>query len=238
MSLEVVKQNIASQNKAALVFIPILLALIVSPVVGLQLFQDGGSYLFEIVLIKSAAIRQNRLGAFLIQLPTVFFVKLIARLSSSIDGKVSAIRFVFSLNYALIPLISLGLSWFIVRRRAENLLIWATFIILFINLVNFSWLSELLIALQLSCPLLLSTIALPGTRLFLLLSILLLALILLLHPLANFIFLTLILGTFYLIYKASLNRRFYAQAIALFASAMTIKILLFTLETTAYEKRF
>src|SRR5215213_2536488 len=105
-------------------FIPILCSLIVSAIVNLQLFQDGSSYLLEL-LISQSAIRHERLSVFLIQLPTVLTNRLLMRLGVSRDISLQIIRLVFSLSYAVIPLLTLILSWLIIRRRNESLFIWA-----------------------------------------------------------------------------------------------------------------
>src|SRR6187551_154381 len=94
------------------VFIPVLLALIASAIVNLQLFQDGGSYLFEILQINSAAIRHHRISVIPIQLPTIYIIKLVRRFPGGIDEHLSLIRIVFCLSYALMPFLALLLSWF------------------------------------------------------------------------------------------------------------------------------
>jgi hypothetical protein len=137
------------------VLLPVLLALIVSAIVGLQLFQDGSSYLLEL-LITHSAVRNGRVSILLFQSPTIFLLKAIQRLQIDTLVTLPIVRLVFNLNYAITPFFSLLLSWIVVRKKEERLFIWAVLIILFVNLVNFSWVSELLISLQLSCPMLLA----------------------------------------------------------------------------------
>lgn len=230
--------HIPSNKIIIYVFIPVLLALIVSATVNLQLFQDGGSYLFEMLDTKSTAIRHHRFSVFLIQFPTVFLIKLLIKSFGSVNTQLPAIRLIFSLSYALIPIISLCLSWLVVRKRNEGLFLWAALIILFINLVNFSWVSELLISLQLSCPLMLASVLMPGTRLFGILMIILLPIMILLHPLVVPLFLTMAIGSAYVGYKKLKIRWAAWQSAAVFLIAAIIKTILNLFILTSYETSF
>jgi hypothetical protein len=194
------QNNFKSKKVYPYVFLPVLLALIASALVNLQLFQDGGSYLFEILQMKSAAIRHNRYSVVLIQLPTIFSIKVLGKFFGGVNDHLSIIRIIFSLSYALVPFLSLLLCWLIIRKRNEGLFVWAILIILFINLVNFSGVSELLMSLQLSCPLMLASILIPRTRFFWLLTIILLPFIFFLHPLVAVLFITMAIGIWYVGY--------------------------------------
>jgi hypothetical protein len=182
------------------IFAPVLLSLIGSAVVNLQLFQDGSSYLFEL-LVSLSAIRHHRISVIVIQLPTVVADRLLTALQVDPDSRLQILRLMFSLSYSSIPLISLNLSWLVLRNRNEELFIWPALIILCINLVNFSWVSELLIALQLACPLLLASILIPGTKLSLILTIALLPVVFFLHSLVSLSFFAIAAGAAYVSYK-------------------------------------
>src|SRR5215203_1558889 len=220
------------------VFTPVLLALIASAIVNLQLFQDGGSYLFEILQINSAAIRHNRISVVLIQLPTIFFIKLVRRFPGGIDENLSIIRLVFSLSYSLMPFLALLLSWLVVRRRNESLLIWAALVILFINLVNFSGVSELLISIQLCCPLMLASVLIPKSRFFWALTAILLPFIFFMHPLVALLFITMAVGNFYVGYKRPEIRSAAWRTAAILAAAGIFKLVLDVYSLSNYESSF
>src|ERR1051325_2489969 len=164
------------------IFVPVLLALLTAAIVGLPLFQDGSSYLLE-MLIDHSVVRNGRISILLFQLPTIFLIKAFLRLGIDTLATLPIVRLAFNVNYALTPFISLLLSWIVVRKKREDLLVWAALIILFVNLVNFSWVSELLIAVQFACPLLLAILQNPGNKIFWILFVILMPFTFFLHPL-------------------------------------------------------
>ena len=171
-------------NKIILyVFIAVSFVQLISAFVNIQLFQDGGSYLFEILQTKSPAIRHHRITVTLFQLPTIVLIKILNKFFSGVSENLSLVRIVFCVSYSFIPIAALILCWTLVRNRNEQLFIWPVITILFINLVNFSCVSELLIALQLSCPLVIGCLTAPKSKFFLTLLIILLPVIFFLHPL-------------------------------------------------------
>ena len=220
------------------VFLPVFLTLVVSAIVNIQLFQDGGSYLFEILQMKSAAIRHNRISVVLIQLPTIFLIKVLGKFFGGVNDHLSIIRIVFSLSYSMVPLLSLLLSWLVVRKRNEGLFVWAAIIILFINLVNFSGVSELLISLQLSCPLMLASILIPRTRFFWLLIGTLLPFIFFLHPLVVVLFVTMAVGIVYVGYKKPEKKTATRQIATILIAAAILKLILNIYSLTTYETSF
>jgi hypothetical protein len=213
------------------VFVPVLAGVAVAAVAGLPLFQDGSSYLFEILLTRSA-VRHHRASVLLIQLPTIVTAKLVAKLDIDDGRGLALVRLVFSASYALVPLIALGLSWLILRRTRQELLIWPALIILFVNLVNFSWVSELLIGVQLCCPLLLAWIVAPGRRGTWITTAVLLPIVCLLHPLISPVLLVIAMAMFYA------HGRNGTAGAAVFASAAVLRALASTLSLTAYEASF
>ena len=193
----------------------VLLSLIVSAFVGLQLFQDGSSYLLEI-LITHSAVRHERLSVLLFQSPTIFLIKAFHRLGIEPLFTLPIVRFAFNLNYALTPFVSLLLSWLVIRNRREELLIWAALIILFVNLVNFSWVSELLISVQFACPLLLALLLNPKSKTFWALFIFLTPVLFFLHPLVITIFVILAVASAYIAYRRPEDRRAATWSMILF----------------------
>ena len=159
MSTHQHRTNLQHQGAGILLFLPVILALVVSAWVNLQLFQDGAAYLYQLVQTRSTAIMHQRFSANVVQAPIVLSLHLLAL--SPIEDAMPLMRFLFCLGYGLIPLLGLRLSWQVVQATTKPLLIWPWLIIVWINLVNFSWVSEILIALQLACPLLLGISCVP-----------------------------------------------------------------------------
>jgi glycosyltransferase involved in cell wall biosynthesis len=219
------------------IFGPILLSLTVSAIVGLQLFQDGSSYLFELEVTRSA-IRHHRLSVFLIQEPTKLLLELLTKLQADPIFILQVSRLIFNLSYALMPLTSLGLCWLVVRNRNESQLIWAALIILFINLVNFSWVSELLIGVQLACSLLLASILRPGSKFFRIYTIILSPIIFFLHPLVSLVFVTIALASGYVGVKKRETRKAAWLSATFFLAAAVLRGLLGLYALTPYEASF
>jgi hypothetical protein len=105
-------------------------------------------------------------------------------------------------------------------------------IILFVNLVNFSWVSELLIGLQFCCPLLLAWIVVPGTRRSWTITAVLLPIVWFLHPLIAPVLLVLAVAT---LYAGGRNAR---AGAAVFAGAAVARALVSAMSLTAYEASF
>jgi hypothetical protein len=217
--------DIKSSRLIFYIFVIILLSLIISAFVGLQLFQDGSSYLCELQGSHSA-IRHHRLSVFLIQGPTILTYKLLTKLQADPNYNLQVSKLIFNVSYSLVPFISLVLSWLVIRRKNEGLLIWTALIILFINLVNFSWVSELLISLQFSCSLLLASILIPGTKSFWILMIILMPVIFLLHPLVFLIFVAIAIASAYVGYQnVKIRKAAWLSAIIFLGTAMLRGIL-------------
>jgi len=219
------------------IFAPVFSALLCAAVVGLPLFQDGSSYLFEL-LVTGSAIRHHRLSALLVQLPARVVGDVLARAPIDAMHRLLWVRMAFALSYAMVPPAALALSWLVVRRRNPGLFVWAALIILFVNLVNFSWVSELWIAIQLCCPLLLASIVAPGTRSHWLSAIVLLPIILLLHPLIAPVLFVVAVGTA-LIGRRDAERRGAARAsAALYLAAALLRALVSAFILDAHEAGF
>jgi hypothetical protein len=233
------KNNPVSSNKIySYIFLPVFLALTFSAIVNIQLFQDGGSYLFEILQMKSAAIRHHRISVALIQLPTILLIKFLGKFFGGVNDHLSIIRIIFSLSYSMVPFLSLLLSWLVVRKRNEDLFIWAALIILFVNLVNFSGVSELLMSLQLSCPLMLASILIPRTRFFWVLMGILLPFIFFLHPLVVILFITMAVGIMYAGYKKPEKKTASRQIAIILVAVAILKLILNIYSLSTYETSF
>ena len=219
------------------ILLPVFLALLLSAVVGLQLFQDGSSYLLEI-LINHSAVRHERLSILLFQYPTVFILKAFQRLEIDPLVTLPVVRLAFNLNYAITPFGSLFLSWMVVRKKREELFLWAALIILFVNLVNFSWVSELLLSVQLACPLLLALLQNPKGKAYWTLFFFLTPFLFFLHPLVITIYVILAGASAYIAYRRPEDRRAAAWSMMLFLLAAATRggYSLFTL--SFYEVSF
>lgn len=197
------------------ILLPVFISLLLSAIVGLQLFQDGSSYLLE-VLITHSAIRHDRWSALLFQSPTIFLIKTLYRFEIDPLVMLPIVRLGFNINYALTPFISLFLSWLVVRKKREELFIWAVLIILFVNLVNFSWVSELLISVQLACPLLLAMLQNPNHKTYWTLFFFLTLFLFFLHPLVITIYVVLAFASAYIAYRRPEDRRAATWSTSLF----------------------
>jgi hypothetical protein len=229
--------QIKESRKFLWVLLPTLLSLVGSALVGLQLFQDGSSYLLE-MLIDHSAVRHGRVSVLLFQYPTILLVKTFLQREIDPLTTLPIVRLAFNLNYALTPFVSLFLSWLVVRRKREELFLWPALIILFVNLVNFSWVSELLISVQLACPLLLALLENPKSKTFWILAVLLTPFLFFLHPLVIMIYLVLAAAAAYTGYRNSANRRAAIAGAALFLVAAAARALHSYFTLNLYEVSF
>ena len=219
------------------VMLPVFLALLVSAIAGLQLFQDGSSYLLEI-LIDHSAVRHDRLSALLFQFPTILLIKTFHWLEIDPLVTLPVVRLAFNLNYALTPFVALALAWLVVRKKREELFIWAALIILFVNLVNFSWVSELLISVQLACPVLLALLQNPESKSFRLLFLVLTPFLFFLHPLVITIYLVLAAASGYVAYRQPVYRRAARLSAILFLVAAAARAIYSFFTLSLYEVSF
>lgn len=92
-------------------------ALIVAALCGAALSWDGSYYLFKTLDDQVPLAPHGRVTDTLLQAPVV--------LVSHYVGDMAVLRAVFGLIYAAIPLVTLAASWWIVRKRAPILFVWA-----------------------------------------------------------------------------------------------------------------
>lgn len=110
---------------------------------------DGGYYFFQILDADAPFVAQGRL----INVPLHWTVLLASRLTDDLQ----ALAIIFGLTYATLPLLALGVSWWIVRDRAPASFVWAAFGIgLGTVLLQLYFVSEAIIAIQLFWPILLA----------------------------------------------------------------------------------
>jgi hypothetical protein len=222
---------------ATWILLPVFLALLLSAVVGLQLFQDGSSYLLE-MLIDHSAVRHGRLSVLLFQYPTILLIKTFLRLDVDPLVTLPIVRLAFNLNYAITPFISLLLSWIVVRKKREELFLWAALIILFVNLVNFSWVSELLISVQFVCPLLLAMLQNPKSKTFWALMIFLTPFLFFLHPLVTTIYLVFAVVAVYIAYREPVYRNAATVSAILFLASAIARGIYSFFTMNLYEVSF
>ena len=229
--------QIKESRLAVWILLPVLLSLLVSAIVGLQLFQDGSSYLLE-MLITHSAIRHERWSVLLFQSPAIFLIKTFHRLEIDPLVTLPIVRLAFNLNYAIMPFVSLFLSWLVVRKKREELFLWAALIILFVNLVNFSWVSELLISVQLASPLLLAMLQNPRSKTFWTLAIFMTPFLFFLHPLVTAIYLVLAAAAVYLAYQEPVYRNAAIVSAILFLTSAIARGIYSFFTLSLYESSF
>src|SRR5690242_5605631 len=91
--------QIKESNLALWTLLLVFLAVLLSAFVGLQLFQDGSSYLLE-MLITQSAVRHGRLSILLFQQPTIFLIKTLHWMEIDPLVALRVVRLAFNLNYA------------------------------------------------------------------------------------------------------------------------------------------
>jgi hypothetical protein len=214
-----------------LVAIPLLIVAIV----GLPLFQDGSSYLLELMTSHSA-IRHHRYAVLLVQAPSIVALKLSALAGLDPRSALHVVRAVFNVSHAILPLVALAWSWLLVRERDPAMMIWAAAPILMLNVVNFSAVSEILLATQLAFPLLLAASLERPTRFANATILLLTSIILLLHALVAVLFMGLACGMALRARRLDAPVRRAWNLAALFAGAAVARLVLDAWLSTDYEK--
>jgi hypothetical protein len=155
--------------------VAVVCAYLLTAVVGLPLFQDGGWYFFKIATSGQAELPNLRYTALLPQLPAAWAAPHVA------DAVL--LRHLFSLGYVALPVASLLACWMLARRRAPALFLFPLLWFL-LNLVNFSGVSELLSSLYLTWPLVLAMLLAPASRWVWLYAVIAAPMLAGLHPLA------------------------------------------------------
>jgi len=135
-------------SKAVLLVLAlVLVGALIAGFSGLPLYQDGSWYLSQIVFGGGPAIAHGRFPAAVVQMPTVLLAQL--------EATPSQVRLGFTLSYALVPFLTLASCWLVVRRSAPVAFLWPALGIICLNVVNFSGVSEQILATQIGWILLL-----------------------------------------------------------------------------------
>jgi hypothetical protein len=155
-------------------------ALIIAAISGAALSWDGSYYLFQTLDKQTPFVPDGRSYYLLLNWPALAITHFTADFS--------VVRSVFGLSYILVPLLSLGASWLIVRKAAPSLFIWPALAIGLGTLAGQFFLTgQGIQPAQLAWPILLATLLrLPG-RPFLI-ALVFAALVFALHPIGIAIF--------------------------------------------------
>jgi hypothetical protein len=143
-------------------------------IAGAYLLWDGAYYMFTVLERQAPLAFHGRYAGQLLQLPVL--------LTSHLTSDPRVLRVVFGASYAACPLLGLALSWWTVRRRAPQLMLWPLLGICLVLLPGRLFgVGESLIVVDLGWPILLATaVGLPrGPALV---SVALAAVIFTLHP--------------------------------------------------------
>jgi hypothetical protein len=202
-------------------------AYVLSALVGLPLFQDGGSYFFVIATSGTPEIPNLRFAAVLPQLPAVWAEPVL-------DDPV-LLRHLFSLSYIALPLGSLLACWLLVRRQAPALVLFPLLWFL-LNLLNFSGVSELLTSLYLSWPLVLAMLLVPERRWVWVYATLAAVILALLHPLAFLPASALALLAAALSWTLPQLRRVWGRLALLLLASGLVRLIWTVLGANAYER--
>jgi hypothetical protein len=211
------------------IIILFLISLLWAAIASGPLVWDGSFYLFSILDSQDFFCPHDRMSNVIIQFPV-----LIA--SHYFTENLAVLRFIFSLQYALIPFLSLLISWIVVRRT-PRLFIWPALGICIATIPGqFIFVSEIVIALQLAWPVLLILIVPPQGNASWIAALLLSLTIFFLHPVAVFILASLAFaGLVAGIINAENRRKSW-----IFASGLSIlsigKILNILLKSSSYEQ--
>jgi hypothetical protein len=125
---------------------------VLAAVAGLPLYADGAHYLFRLLVEDGPYVPDGRFGAVVMQLPALAV--------SRMGGEVASTRLVFATVYASLPVLSLLGCWLVLRRRAPSLMLFVGLAAL-LGQLNFSAVSELLVALYLTWPVALALAVAP-----------------------------------------------------------------------------
>lgn len=132
----------------------VVVALGVAVLSRAALLWDGSYYLFATLENQTPFIPNHRYIAAILQTPVL--------VAYHFSHNLQVLAIVFGLAYAMVPLLSLVLSWLIVRRTAPGLFVWAALGLGFGTLImQLFFVSEALISVQLMWPVMLAVITRP-----------------------------------------------------------------------------
>ncbi len=148
-----------------LFFVLVSLALIVGAVAGGALLWDGSYYLYKALDTNVPYVPHGRL----INIPLQWPVILISHFVTDIN----VLKLIFGLVYALVPLSSLLLSWWIVKDEKPELFVWCALGIGFGTLMlQLSFIAEAIIVIQLFWPVMLAIVIRPRRSVYVVVALL------------------------------------------------------------------
>ncbi len=160
-------------------FALIAIALIVGVVVGGAMMWDGSYYLYKALDTGQPYAPHGRFINVPLQWPVIW--------ASQLISNVNVLKVLFGLMYALIPLGSLLLAWWIVKDSRPTLFVWAALGIGFGTLMlQLTFVAEAILVLQLFWPFLLGLLVPPRRSVYIIMAILIIV-ILVSHPFAIFL---------------------------------------------------
>ena len=212
-----------------LLFLPMALA----AAVRLPLFQDGASYLVEI-MTDGSAVRHHRYAVLLVQAPAIAALKISAHLGLDPVGQLRWTSALFNAAYALAPAVAMAWSWVLVRDRDRRLMVWPALLLL-LNQVNFSSVSEILMAVQFACPLMLAACQSRLRPRDYLTIALLLPVVVTLHALTLLLLLGTAAGLLVRARVGAQTSRMSRRLALLFAAAAIVRLLIDAFTLTDYE---
>ncbi len=163
-------------------FVLLALGLIVVAVSEAGLAWDGSYIAYKVFDTQAPVVVHDRFQVVPLQLLVLFFQLFISN--------VTILKVIFSLVYAIVPLLALALSWWIVRERARSLFIWPVLGIGFGTLpAQICLVNDEVMALQLFWPVLLAVlVGMPKSRFGVVVIGILLAAVLVAHPISIALF--------------------------------------------------
>jgi hypothetical protein len=143
---------------------------------------DGSYYLYCSLNSSGACISNDRWINLFVHAPVIFA----ARITTNTD----LLKLIFGFTYALVPFMMLAICWWIVRKSAPHLFLWAAFGLGFGTLLlQLHFVAEAIISVQLAWPIFLAQLV-PGRRSTHLVVAILAALLLVTHPFSIMLFVT------------------------------------------------
>lgn len=223
--------NILKKNDvffSKIIFVSLIGSVAISSFASLQLYGDGSGYLLKMIVHESPMVWQARISNYIFQYPALLAIK--------INNNFWFLRYVFCITYALIPFLSFLMSYYVIKNTHKYLVVWPI-LILYINLVNWSWVSEILIAIQIGFPLVLSTALSSGRWPYWAVMPVGILFLLFLHPMSSIIIL--FVGVLLmLMLKGKTIRWIGISALALISCLAVVKFIYFSRSFTPWESRF
>ncbi len=202
----------------------IAMALTIAAICGAPLAWDGAYYLVKALDAQAPFTPHNRLSNALLQGPVL--------LLSHYTSDLGVLRLAYALAYAAVPLVAVTAAWWIVRRRAPHLFVWAALGIGLGTLPGqFNMNSEDLQAVQMFWPILLAiVVGLP--RRVIPLVVVLLAFILVAHPISSVLC---VLGAVAAFLGGLADRRAYRSMAAWAALFVALALVRYAVGRDSYE---